>query len=761
MRVRHLQTHLQEEHLIYQNTLESLRGTRIGIDAVFWLRSIQVLKDPFADALGGVPPGIFGFIDRELSYFRKYEITPLFIFQGIAPGPQSTMAANRMETQMDMAWTYLAKGHKNEAQKFFAISTSRINGDFVYFIFHHLRQRGAEVLMAPYFSGPQLAHFAEHNVVQAVFGPPGLLLYNLPKVIIQIKFGDAQFDWVDQKTVLTKWNIDKEQFIDACLLAGTEYSMTYPLLPHTGGGQQSKFNFDAAFTMVKQSPLINWMQKLPNEDMRNAHVDGHCVCKVLVQSSPVLHATLAQVRPLGNGSAKNGNGQKVQVPVDFHQIMGSKLPDSLYFLMAQGVLSCKIPQAFAKGEWLDKTQPLVDTAEFRQFLDEIHAYREYAINTVARRLQQFFQERPIIWKHGVSQVSVELSPPKEIKPDVSQKTLRWVITEEALKAEMRRQNVEKVDMKFCLTWHADQFTNDGQLCTDLQNPGACSFSKEKDCLAALVHFMLLEGLGYIADDGSTTIMGDVLMQSPRHFMEPCLIALELMKFGFLTSEPFEPAQESKQFPKDLNYGSQCSQRQKSIYLLIRVMSLLPMKLKLDMWNADVNFDLAAFHSLVRILKRSLRHLTEAALASVLLEDLSQVKLLPAGFLCATPKSNDHLQSHALLPSFMLPRSCMGIVANFFLTYEGPPERFQADLSEKFPCCLDPVPDLKLAIVFWEVTRNFGEKMRAIGGDDMAEEMNAAHLILQQQQKRLGFYPDPSALRGDESSYLQEICKPAK
>ena len=32
----------------------------------FWLRSIQKLKDPFADALGGVPPGLFGMLDREL-----------------------------------------------------------------------------------------------------------------------------------------------------------------------------------------------------------------------------------------------------------------------------------------------------------------------------------------------------------------------------------------------------------------------------------------------------------------------------------------------------------------------------------------------------------------------------------------------------------------------------------------------------------------------------------------------------------------------
>merc|ERR1712093_861136 len=109
------------------------------------------------------------------------------------------------------------------------------------------------------------------------------------------------------------------------------------------------------------------------------------------------------------------------------------------------------------------------------------------------------------------------------------------------------------------------------------------------------------------------------------------------------------------------------EKTKSILLLTRVMSLVPMKLKYDMWNADVSFDLAAFHSVVRILKRALRQLTEASLASVLLKDLSQVKQLPPNFLCASPLK-DHLQTPALLPTFMLSRSCMGIVMEYFLKY---------------------------------------------------------------------------------------------
>eukprot|EP00494_Astrolonche_serrata_P031311 UN31580 len=195
MRVRHLQSHLQDQQLVHQCKIDRLRGARVGVDAVFWLRSIQALKDPFADALGGIPPGIFGFVDKELEQFKRNDIQPIFVFQGVAPGPQHSMFVSRMDQQMDAAWTCLAKGQKSEAQKCFAVSTSRINGDFVYFIFHHLKNKGYECLQAPYFAGAQLAHFAEKGVVQSVFGPPGLLLYGVQSVVIQLDFGKNTFDW--------------------------------------------------------------------------------------------------------------------------------------------------------------------------------------------------------------------------------------------------------------------------------------------------------------------------------------------------------------------------------------------------------------------------------------------------------------------------------------------------------------------------------------------------------------------------------------
>ena len=159
------------------------------------------------------------------------------------------------------------------------------------------------------------------------------------------------------------------------MLAGTEYCLTYPYLnlSHFQPQQQARFNFDAAVYIIKQAPLINWMQTFPTEEMKNDHVDGYCICKVLVQNSPVLHLQDHAIRPLG--ACKPG-GTPPSVPVDFSSIMGQKLPPSLYYLMLSGIISHKLPQALAKGEWTDKSQPLVDTHQFRELLNDLQEYRK-------------------------------------------------------------------------------------------------------------------------------------------------------------------------------------------------------------------------------------------------------------------------------------------------------------------------------------------------------------------------------------------------
>eukprot|EP00930_Biecheleria_cincta_P050595 TRINITY_DN3578_c0_g1_i1.p1 TRINITY_DN3578_c0_g1~~TRINITY_DN3578_c0_g1_i1.p1 ORF type:complete len:758 (-),score=151.08 TRINITY_DN3578_c0_g1_i1:402-2675(-) len=756
MRVRHLQTHLADQGLVNSGKLSELQGVHVGVDAVFWLRSIQALKDPFADALGGIPPGIFGFVDKELAAFKDYGITPLFVFQGVSPGPQHSMFVPRMDNQMDMAWTHLAQGEKSAAQKCFAMSTSRINGDFVYFIFHHLRHKGYECMQAPYFAGAQLAHFAEQGVVQTILGPAGLLLYGVKSVMIHLNFAHRSFDWVDLQAVLEKWQLSWNDFVDACMLAGTEYCLTYPYLnlSHFQPVQQSRFNFDAAVSIIKQAPLINWMQTFPSEEMKTDHVDGYCTCKVLVQNTPVMHLQDQAIRPLG--AAKPGSAPP-PVPFNFSSIMGRKLPPNLYYLMLHGIISHKLPQALAKGEWTDKSQPLVDTKEFRSLLDDLQEYRMTALGLIAMHLHKQFQQMQILckayWESNTIRQALGTSlttnlPPEArlIQPNL-QKGLKWHIQRDAVDREMQRQGVQKVDFKFCLNWHAREFEQDGPLMRGITERGVPTCSDDLRSLSALVHFIVLEKLDLISsEDGGATVLSDVLKETPAHLTEPCLTALELMKYGQLNGEPFEAANPERPFPKEVRYPSAGHMTPAerahtcSTFILCRVMSLVPMRLRNDMWDADVDFDLAAFHALVRMLKRTLRQLVEGAVANVLLRDLARAKLLPAGFMCSTPTAKEgYPNTPAELPSFMLPRACMGIVAKYFLSYEGrDAESFKTDLQKRFSCCMRPVEDLKIAFKFWEDLRRCVNTMaESLGAEELAEDMRSANELLEAKRRQLG------------------------
>jgi len=743
MRVRQLQTHLQETGLVHQSKMNNLQGMKIGLDAAFWLRSIQKLKDPFADALGGMPPGLFGMLERELEQFKKQRITPVFVFEGIVPPLQSqAFQLTAIHAQLDTAWNHIARGARQDAQKVFAVSTSRINADIEHIVFHHLKSLGVEVMRSPYFVGAQLMHLAESGLIQAVVGPPGLLLYGVPKVILLLDFPKQSFEWTDLQRLLSQWGLNQSQFVDACLLAGTEYCLTYPYLnieDSSQMGSNNQFQFEFALDFIKQMPLINWMQVFPSDDVRMDHIHGYCVSKVLLQHTPVLHTRDMTVRPVGDNC-----------PRDFSTLIGTKLPAKLYMLLCSGVLSRSLPAALACGKWVDREAPLIDSNEYRQLVLDLGEYRAKALGL----LVQWAGHKDIKTRQIASEVYWERQPNKDrpLVPAIPS-TVKWSFTQKELLAEKKRQDCNTVDLGFCLRWHATWAAEDdghvdlskkfGTLVAD-GPPRKASEIESAECAFAMAHLLLLESLELIGEDGDMTVLGDVLKDCPRDVQEACLFALELMKFGVLTEQPFEEVEDRK-FPSGVNYPQEhANDEQRAISLISRVMSLRPMKLANSMWDAHVDFDLAAFHSKVRILKRTLRELTEASLCNILLQDFSKVNDLPTNLLNPSDYS-DHDGPEALLPTFMLPRTCMGVVWKHVLQLNANalgqgsmPDLLRHELGRRFPCCVDAMGDLKASCKFWaEVHRCVSTIAEPLGALDFKASMDLADSILKKKCKQYG------------------------
>jgi len=736
MRVRQLQTHLQDQMLIYNTKIESLRGLRIALDATCWLRSIQMLKDPYADALGGCPPGLFGVISKELENFSKHNIHPIFVFDGMVPPLQHQMFQQTPgQPHLENAWTQLANGRDAEAQKSFAVATSRINSDICHYVFHFLRSKGYECVRAPYIAGPQLAHMANQNMVQAVLGQPGLLLYGLKKVLLTMDFNRGVVEWVEVEFILNQWGISKSQFIDICLLAGTEYCLTFPFL-NLDYFQQDRatFSFQSAVDFIRQMPLANWMSSFPDEKMRNEHVDGYCVCKSLLNHCPILNIADLQVEPLVTGGT----------PQDLSKLVGEKLPQSLYALLTLGHLSYRIPSVLATGEWNDRQPPLIDSLEYRSLVFELEEYRAKTLGLVTSAIPgNHYKNKPLVSKTYFESTSSE---GRELRPIAHPSNqIKWKFTREDLTREMKRQNILKIDIGFCLRWHAHESEIDGPLIRNMSSSSSSvPVPSDTDSITALICFMIMETMDYVAEDGSMTVLGDVIKDSPIGFGESVLLAIEMMKFGLLTGEPLE-APEDKKFPSAVNYPTSS----KSVMLISRIMSLIPMKLRNDLWSAKVDFDLAAFHCLVRAMNRSMRLIVEACVTNVLVRDISKAKLIPKN----SQSPNDPVPSEILanpasisgtsvLPSFMLPRACMGIVMKYFLDYPGNAggsvKNFETDVKKRFPCTADPIADLKAAFVFWdELYRIIDAIAEPLGTTDMLDEMKTANNIISEKRKTLG------------------------
>lgn len=75
--------------------LEELAGYKIAIEASWYLQNLldtPPAKEPLLSALGGLPFWLKAEIEEDLDQWKKYNVTPLFIFDGLSIVGKEEMA---------------------------------------------------------------------------------------------------------------------------------------------------------------------------------------------------------------------------------------------------------------------------------------------------------------------------------------------------------------------------------------------------------------------------------------------------------------------------------------------------------------------------------------------------------------------------------------------------------------------------------------------------------------------------------------------
>jgi hypothetical protein len=108
--------------LEYTGQLEQFRGTRIGIEAEEYLRTIlttTLTREPLLPALGGLPFALQKHVDDGLSNYREAGIEPAFVFSGLQVASKDQAMIGRefkkATKTLDEAWSIYDQGRGEEA----------------------------------------------------------------------------------------------------------------------------------------------------------------------------------------------------------------------------------------------------------------------------------------------------------------------------------------------------------------------------------------------------------------------------------------------------------------------------------------------------------------------------------------------------------------------------------------------------------------------------------------------------------------------
>ncbi|KAJ1979364.1 hypothetical protein H4R34_002858 [Dimargaris verticillata] len=695
MPVRHFDIFTVERSLLQHSPLPILKGTRVGIDGNYWLRRLlrSEVRETFSVAMGSVPLDLTTAIERDLRRFEAAGIQPVFVFSGVAmarkdkPFSREDLRPGRRAR----AWNWYYEQHTDSALTQWRTSSSVNQQDQMWEVLRILREHNVEFMRAPYAAWGQLVYLQQHPQapIQAIHAGTEIVVFDVDRVIVGFDFDKGTFSWMSKRAALKDLQLTTDQFLDVCILAGFDWSTTFPPLTTSMG-----FSFKAVHDMVKQyksgSNVVQQHADNP-EVIKHKYVDIFCRARCAVKNHLILNDE-GHVVPLSTDNA----------PTDLHEVLGYRLPESIYYCLAKGLVGTPVINNLVSGMLLE-TAPLCngETNEYRQLLKDLLPLRTTTLALLSKSLHHFYQNRKVVSiyyfeptvEHNMAHAKASIHPTVVESSTVSVSTGAMPTLYDAL----------------------TKFLTPGLVAAQKQDTKEPLHGPAPIVASALLT-MLVES-GFVDAQYKPTEWGDALLAGLRcsgpnataHSAE-LLATLMLVRHKVLKPQPFSieytPASSvpvGSSLPVATVETLRAHQR-----LIARTVGILPIQTQSSPWAGPLNRDLLAYSSGARAVTKTLRNLAEMATLNLFLHGKAQL----------SNGDNDQQQGYLTvalhLPFSRDPDDAMSLVTFTYLDHivqqlsaasPAKPLTIKAEalkaIQATFTSVSDPVAQLKGAFQFWD------------------------------------------------------------
>jgi hypothetical protein len=383
-------------------------------------------------------------------------------------------------------------------------------------------------------------------------------------------------------------------------------------------------------------------------------------------------------------------------------VVGSRLPDEVYWLLSQGAIRPVVLNQLLSGAVIDGA-PLVDSNEYRVLLSDMQGLRTKTLALLSFPLSEFLKKKPVTNVRWYDQsTEINMNHPAH-HADVGK--LRSRVTDDELRSELARQNASRAGMSFLVRTSQHKSTTGGPLFKAMENlpsDAAADVVVSGDTLIAAILGQALELKEYLtAGTRQPTVWGKALALAEPAFEQEAVVVLDLLKSKLLSGKRLTTTSQRGQSPYTLLLKFVVCRwlfiiihtllllgapykNEAEVLLLSRVFSLVGMKLRDRPWHGPVDYDLMGFNSLVQSVYKTTRNVLEMLLLQMFLTKRSSVG--PEEYVAVALK----------LPFIQESNTAMGLVLKSFLLEQD---------TQFWDNCMMLRSDIERAISFWDQVRH--------------------------------------------------------